>query len=214
MSHYLKSLRTGVCAVFALEFSIASSDTFAQSDKLGDVSIDIDLLNINNTISNSTSSTAKILATGVKNSTTTGDVDISLNAKKIGKGKRGLKVIEFNPNNKKFKTSGRVRKGQPSVTLFTGSRKDVMKLWKKALKKRDEINNLKLPYPTLGVKLFRRTINSNSVESTLSAAMGLKSPKLKLPLTIQDKEQAIEYDVDPEQSFLFTPGEGRIIPVN
>lgn len=66
------------------------------------------------------------------------------------------------------------------VILMTTNHEQVIAVWKKAQKCKDEINTLSLPYPPFGISLQDDTENSNSVAYTLLKCMNLDSPHLGL----------------------------------
>lgn len=119
-----------------------------------------------------------------------------------------LTFVEFH------KPSKYIAKGQATAVLIRGSKEEILQRWSVGRKVGEYINTLHLSYPKFGFKPFGKTINSNSVESTLSYAMDIKSHKMTWPLSIQDEAFAIEYDIKPEPDSLLTPGEGRIIKKN
>ncbi len=88
---------------------------------------------------------------------------------------RTLRVIEFDApldGDRGYKPSG--------ITVFKGDRVEAEKKWDEARDCADIINNKKLPYPMLGVKLEEETVNSNSVATTLLSCMNLPSPRVGL----------------------------------
>jgi hypothetical protein len=68
------------------------------------------------------------------------------------------------------------RSQQPQITLIAGSHADVLAHWRAAEAAADAINALELRYPPMGI--IGWTGNSNSVATTLIAAMGLREPRI------------------------------------
>ena len=81
------------------------------------------------------------------------------------------KRFDPDPNNPNFYSSN-----NPQVTIFSGIEADTMNYWAAALAGRDAINARDLNYPPFGV--VGANGNSNSVASTLIAAMGFVEPSI------------------------------------
>ncbi len=64
--------------------------------------------------------------------------------------------------------------GQQTHELFTGSEAEAKLRWNAALAAMPELNKLNLNYPSLGFKIFKDTINSNSAYSTYCEIMGFE----------------------------------------
>lgn len=89
---------------------------------------------------------------------------------------RILRVLEFSTP-----PMGSSPSYKPSaVTVFSGSKEEVLSKWHEGLICADDINHKELPYPALGVSVEEDTINSNSVATTLLSCMNLPSPKVGL----------------------------------
>ncbi len=84
-----------------------------------------------------------------------------------------LVVWEFNGSRNYFSSNN-----DPGFVLTTGSKEDMLMLWEKARTCKEKINEKKLLYPPLGVKVTGETINSNSVAYTLIRCMGLNTRHL------------------------------------
>lgn len=66
---------------------------------------------------------------------------------------------------------------QPSKTVLTADSDEVMARWNAAAKAKEPLNALNLDYPTLGVNVFKDTVNSNSTYRTLGEIMGVSVPE-------------------------------------
>lgn len=70
-------------------------------------------------------------------------------------------------------TASYIQEGQQSRTVLVADRDEVLARWNAAVAAKDSLNALDLDDPSLGIKLFGSTVNSNSTYRTLGEVMGL-----------------------------------------
>jgi hypothetical protein len=87
-----------------------------------------------------------------------------------------------------------IRENQPTKTVFTGDKEDVLARWNKAVSVISEINKQDLNYPSLGVKFFSKTINSNSVYQTFGQIMDIPVPEFEKGLQPGLENNALPQD--------------------
>ncbi|MCC4592041.1 hypothetical protein LL974_12930 [Xanthomonas campestris pv. cannae] len=74
----------------------------------------------------------------------------------------------------KVDSTSYIRDGQPSRTVATGDKHEILERWNTAVRAVPELNTQDRDYPNYGFKIFGETVNSNSAHRTFGELMDVQ----------------------------------------
>jgi hypothetical protein len=107
----------------------------------------------------------------------------------------------------KVDSTSYIQEGQPSRTVLTGDKDQILARWNTAVSAVPELNAQDLNYPNYGFKVFGETVNSNSAYRTFGELMdvpvndfpGRLEPGIDNRMLSQERTEALRYREQPDQ---------------